>query len=151
MTGETMIYNAKLHWIIFSRTVVLFIISLIMFIISRNDDVLISKGAIIIGTAVLVIAIISGIMSLIKYLTSEFGITNKRILIKIGFIRRSVFELLLTKVEGIQVHQGILGRLLGYGSIIVGGTGSSKEPFHTISAPLEFRKNVQEQIDSVQQ
>ena len=55
-------------------------------------------------------------------------------------------EVLLSKVEGIQVDQGIFGRILGYGSIIVTGTGGIQNPFKKIKAPLEFRKRVQEQL-----
>ena len=50
-------------------------------------------------------------------------------MVKTGFIRRNSLELLLNKVEGIQVNQGILGRNLGCGSITVTGTGGSKDPF----------------------
>jgi uncharacterized membrane protein YdbT with pleckstrin-like domain len=57
-------------------------------------------------------------------------------------------ELQLSKVEGIVVEQGIIGRLFDYGSIIVGGTGGTKEPFALIRAPIMFRKQVQQQIES---
>ncbi len=71
-------------------------------------------------------------------------------LIKTGFMGRRSLEILLTKVEGIGVEQGILARILGYGSITVGGTGGSKEAFHRINSPFEFRKQVQEQIATVE-
>jgi hypothetical protein len=48
------------------------------------------------------------------------------------------------------VNQGILGRILGFGSITVSGTGGTKNPFHKIDAPFEFRKKAQEQIAAVQ-
>lgn len=82
----------------------------------------------------------------LQYKSSEFGITNKRVLIKIGLIRRVSLETMLSKVEGIQVFQGILGRLLNYGTIIIKGTGGTSNPFTQIDSPLEFRKKVQEQI-----
>jgi len=109
-----------------------------------------SKG----GEAVLagpffLLALISGIFTFISYKTSEFGITNRRVLIKVGFIRRKSLEIFLTHVEGIFVKQGILGRILNYGTIIVNGTGGTKTPFHNIRAPLEFRKKVQEQIEAM--
>jgi uncharacterized membrane protein YdbT with pleckstrin-like domain len=98
------------------------------------------------GSLFILIAILTGVASFINFTTSEFGITNKRVIIKVGFIRRDSLEVLLNKVEGIQVNQGILGRILGFGSIIVSRTGGTKDPFHKIDAPLEFRKRVQEQI-----
>ena len=82
----------------------------------------------------------------ITYSSSEFGISNKRVLIKMGFIKRNSFETLLSKVESIGVEQSILGRFLNFGTIIITGTGGSKEYFYQISNPIKFRKKVQEQI-----
>jgi uncharacterized membrane protein YdbT with pleckstrin-like domain len=69
---------------------------------------------------------------------------------KTGFIRRNSIEVLLSKTEVIQVNQGILGRMLGYGSLIISGTGGMKDPFHKIKSPLEFRTNVLSQIDKIE-
>jgi uncharacterized membrane protein YdbT with pleckstrin-like domain len=69
-------------------------------------------------------------------------------LIKVGLIRRHSLELLLQKVEGIGVDQGILGRILGYGTITVSGVGGTQEAFRMISNPLEFRRQVQASLAS---
>lgn len=84
------------------------------------------------------------IAPLIDRLTSEFAITNKRIIIKVGFISRRTLEMNLGKVESVHVDQSMLGRILGYGTITVIGTGGTKEPFSDISAPLEFRRQFQQ-------
>lgn len=84
------------------------------------------------------------IAPLIYFLTSEFAITNKRIIIKVGLISRRTLEMNLGKVESINVDQSILGRLIDYGTINIIGTGGTKEPFADISAPLEFRKQYQQ-------
>lgn len=76
--------------------------------------------------------------------TSEFAITNKRIIIKVGLISRRTLEMNLNKIESVNVDQGILGRILGYGTIVVIGTGGTREPFASISNPIEFRKRFQE-------
>jgi hypothetical protein len=59
--------------------------------------------------------------------------------------RRSI-EILPTKIEGITVNQGLVGRAWDYGTIVVSGTGGTKEPFKMITKPFDFRKQVQEQI-----
>ena len=90
--------------------------------------------------------VLSGLFALSRWITartSEFAVTNKRVIIKVGLIRRHTLELLLGKVESIGVDQSILGRIVGYGSIVVIGTGGTKEPFKNIAEPLEFRKQVQ--------
>ena len=84
------------------------------------------------------------ISPIIRMLTSEFAITNKRIIIKVGLISRRTLEMNLNKIESVNVDQGILGRILGYGTIVVIGTGGTREPFPAISNPIEFRKRFQE-------
>lgn len=85
------------------------------------------------------------IAPLIAYWTSEFAITNKRLIIKTGFISRNTFEMNLSKIESINVSQSILARLLGYGTIVIMGTGSTREPFDRIKDPMTFRKKFLEQ------
>ena len=75
---------------------------------------------------------------------SEFGITNKRLTIKTGFLSRKTLELNLSKIESVNVNQSIFGRILGYGSIGVIGTGGTKEYFISIKNQLEFRRKFQE-------
>ncbi|MBC8230730.1 PH domain-containing protein [bacterium] len=80
----------------------------------------------------------------IAWFTSEFAITNKRVIIKVGLISRRTLEMNLAKIESVNVNQGVLGRILNYGSITVIGTGGTRERFSRISQPLEFRKAFQQ-------
>ncbi len=84
------------------------------------------------------------IAPLIDKYTDEFAITNKRVIIKTGLISRKTFEMNHTKIESVNVDQGILGRILGYGTIKIVGSGGTKEVFPNILNPLEFRKKFQE-------
>ena len=81
---------------------------------------------------------------LINRWTDEFAITNKRVIIKTGLIRRKTVELNLSKIESVNVVQSVLGRILGYGSIQIIGTGGTREIFPNIKKPLMFRKKFQE-------
>ncbi|MCX6224779.1 MAG: PH domain-containing protein [Bacteroidia bacterium] len=80
----------------------------------------------------------------IRYKTTELAITNKKIIAKFGFIRRDTIELLLPKVESIQVKQSLLGRMLNYGSIIVSGAGNPQAPVPGIDDPIQFRRTFME-------
>lgn len=84
------------------------------------------------------------IAPLIDRYTDEFAITNKRVIIKTGLISRKTFEMNHSKIESVNVDQGILGRILGYGTIRIVGSGGTKEVFPNISKPLQFRKKFQE-------
>lgn len=136
MPGEEVIYRTKLHWIVFLWPMFFLILAVAGFVgISAKVGLLFSMLA---AGVWLVLCV--------TYATTEFGVTNKRVVVKVGFVRRDTVETLLAKVEGIGVHQDILGRILGYGTVFVTGTGGSKEPFRYIEAPLEFRRQVHEQI-----
>jgi uncharacterized membrane protein YdbT with pleckstrin-like domain len=75
---------------------------------------------------------------------SEFAITNRRIVIKEGFIARRTFEMNLSKIETVNVDQTVMGRILNFGSITIIGTGGTKETFHNIARPMAFRQAFQE-------
>jgi membrane protein YdbS with pleckstrin-like domain len=140
MPGENVVYRTRLHWAVLFPSLAAFVFA--VWLLFTRNEVLVPIGGLLLVLLVFPLAI----TSLIARATSEFAVTNKRVLIKIGWLRRHSLETLLSKIETIRVEQGILGRALDYGTIIVSGTGGSKEPFRNIAAPMEFRRVVQEQI-----
>jgi len=76
----------------------------------------------------------------LKCITTEISVTNKRIISKVGIFNRSTMELRLDKIESIKVDQGIMGRILNFGSITIAGTGGDKTPLESIADPLQFQK-----------
>lgn len=84
------------------------------------------------------------LLPLIDRYSNEYAITNKRVIIKVGLIRRKTIEMNIQKVESINVDQSILGRILGYGDITVVGTGGTRESFDVIQDPVQFRRVFQE-------
>ncbi|HVO91865.1 MAG TPA: PH domain-containing protein [Terriglobales bacterium] len=132
LPDETIVYKAKLHWIIFWKAIALIILSVIfLFILPLG------------GVIALAIGVLGLISPLIAHTTSEFGVTDKRVIIKVGLIRRRTLELLLRHVEAILVDQSVMGRLFNYGSVTLTGTGGVRETFDNIANPLEFRRRVQ--------
>jgi uncharacterized membrane protein YdbT with pleckstrin-like domain len=134
LPNEQITYRARLHKIIYALPALVFAIAII---------VALSGGGWIAGIPLAIVGLVLLLPPWIRSSSSEFAITNKRVLIKVGLVRRHSLELLLQKVEGIGVDQGILGRILGFGTITVSGVGGTKEAFPMISNPLEFRRQVQ--------
>ncbi len=144
LVGEEVIYRARKHWKVFLLPSLLFLAGFGFLISSYFFNHAFALR--IMGTLFTALAIVFVIEPSIEYLSSEFAVTNKRVLIKVGFIRRHSLELLLSKVEGIGVDQGILGRVFNYGTMSVIGTGGTRESFRDIARPLEFRKQVQSRV-----
>ena len=105
-----------------------------------------TEAALGLWLAVLIVAAVPVLAAVINWRSAEFAVTNKRVILKTGFIQSKTEEMFLNKIESVGVDQTLTGRILGFGSIVIRGTGGSLEPFHRVSAPLEFRKQIQEQI-----
>jgi uncharacterized membrane protein YdbT with pleckstrin-like domain len=135
--GEQIVYRAHLHWKTFVPSALVFLLfTLGAILFAHNENQLGAAIIFLLGALPLAGAYL-------RYRCSEFAVTDKRVLIKTGIIRRHTLETLLSKVENISVEQGLLGRLLDFGTIQVTGTGATRETFANISAPLEFRKQVE--------
>jgi uncharacterized membrane protein YdbT with pleckstrin-like domain len=83
----------------------------------------------------------------VMYKTTELAVTNKRVIVKQGFISRQTIEININKVESIQVDQTVMGRMLDYGSLLISGAGSPQAPLNGISKPLAFRRAFMEAQD----
>jgi uncharacterized membrane protein YdbT with pleckstrin-like domain len=138
LPDEHVVYRAKLHWIIFARAVVVLVVGVVLFIVL--------PGVPLAGAVVLLIGILMLVPPFVAYRTTELGVTNKRVIVKTGLIRRRTLELLLRQVEAISVDQSLSGRLLGFGSITLTGTGGVREVFHRVRDPLELRRRIQGQV-----
>ncbi len=91
------------------------------------------------------------LVAYIRYKSTELAVTNKRVIAKFGFISRSTVEINIAKVESIQVHQGILGRIFNYGSLVISGGGNPQAPVPGISDPMGFRRAFMETQDQAGQ
>jgi uncharacterized membrane protein YdbT with pleckstrin-like domain len=141
--GETVMYATHLHWILYLRAVVLLALSLACVVAAGGVAQPAIATVIEIAAAVLaLLAAIAGLSALIRRTTTEFAITDRRVIYKTGILRRHTMEINRSKVETVGVDQSILGRILGYGTVIVRGTGGSFEPIPFIGEPLLFRSHI---------
>lgn len=143
LPGERVVYRAHLHRIIYALPVTLAILGVALLALGFYLENAI--GLAWVGVVVLIVAFIIAIGAYIKSSASEFAVTNRRVVIKVGVIQRHTVELLLQKVEGIGVDQTVFGRMFNLGSIVVIGTGGTREEFTNIADPLQFRHQVQAQ------
>ena len=144
LPGEQIRYRGHLHRIIFLPAAAFAVLAVLALVIAMQSG----DWPLFWGLAIP--ALVAYVWAQIIYTTSEFAITNKRVVIKVGWLRRRTVETMLSKVEGINVDQSVLGRLLGYGSIVITGTGGTAEPFRNIGSPFEFRRQVQAQVSAAE-
>jgi uncharacterized membrane protein YdbT with pleckstrin-like domain len=153
--GEVLIYQTRLHWIVMLGHIMVGALLLALpgavllyYAFNRGDfqiaTLRIMQGA---GAALLIAAIVTILAGLVRRNATEMAVTNRRVVIKTGLYSRKTIEMLLNKVESIEVNETTFGRMLGYGAIVLIGTGGSTEPFRNIAHPLEFRSQVQRQTE----
>ena len=148
--GETVVYATTLHWLVYFRAVFLLLIGIGLLVASQFvalgnnpqfNQYLILALQIAAGVFFL-FAILAALRALIRRATTELAITDRRVIYKAGLLRRHTIEINRSKVETVGVNQSILGRLLGFGTVVVRGTGGSFEPIPFIAEPLTFRNYI---------
>jgi uncharacterized membrane protein YdbT with pleckstrin-like domain len=157
MEGEKVAYATRLHWIVLVVPLVLCAlfaapgIALLVASADRSSDPQASAQSMMIaGVALLVIAAVILVRGILTRNAVQMAVTNKRVIAKVGVITRRTVDMLLSRVESVGVEETVMGRMLGYGTVTLRGTGGTPESFNKIAHPLEFRTQVQQQIDGMQ-
>jgi uncharacterized membrane protein YdbT with pleckstrin-like domain len=144
--GETIRHQTKLHWMVYVPGLLLLIVAGAVFWFAPSNDsgwgLDLGSFVRVVGLIVLGAAAVAMFMGWFKQWTTEIAITDRRIILKRGFIRRNTIEMHLDKVESVDVDQSILGRILNYGDLTVRGVGIGLEPLKGIDNPIEFRNHV---------
>jgi uncharacterized membrane protein YdbT with pleckstrin-like domain len=144
VSGETLVYRTGVHWSVLCGPIVLATLiggaGLASFVVRRD--------LLVLGAVLLLVAAIVLVSAIVKRNATEIGVTNRRVIIKTGMLNRRSLEIMLPKVESIAINEPAMGRILGYGTVVIHGTGGTPEPFDKIAHPSEFRREVQQQMDA---
>ncbi|HEY4709134.1 MAG TPA: PH domain-containing protein [Candidatus Acidoferrales bacterium] len=151
--GEKIVYRTGIHWsVLVGPTIVAAIIAapgiaLLAYRdrIASNEIPVVAVAAA--GIVLLAIAAIIFSYNVIKRNATEIAVTDRRVIIKTGMTSRRSLEIMIAKVESIGIDETVMGRVLGYGTVVIHGTGGTPEPFRKIAHPSEFRREVQQQVD----
>ena len=156
LKSETFIYGVRPHWVIFSSATWMFVLAFGVLFYGNGsifewliyDSITVRE---IVAGAFFVIGVYWFVQAYIYYISSEYGVTDKRVVVKTGLIQRKSLELMLDKVEGVLVDQSIIGRIFNYGMITIIGTGGTRDSYLYIPDPLRFRNMVQQQIENFEE
>ena len=131
--NEKVIHRGKLHFMSFFPGVIIIIFGVLF-------------GGTEFGGFILILGVLAFIASLINYIKSEYGVTNKRVIMKTGALRKKVVDLQYSQLESVQYNQGILGGIFGYGLIVITGTGGTKFKFPNIKNANDFKNKAQNEL-----
>lgn len=151
MPDEEVVYKAKIHNFIYLPAGGFFF--LMIFALAAYINIIPSKyhhqqTILYLAGGLGVVAIFSFLRSWVIKKTTELAVTSKRVIAKFGLLSRDTTELNHSKIESYQVDQSIVGRIFGYGTLIINGTGNGRTPVANICQPLEFRRQAMGVADS---
>ena len=152
--GETVLYKTRLHWIVLVWPLISGLLlaaaglALLVGGVEVHAKGIADSAVTIVAVLLFLTAVVLVSGGLIRRNATEIAVSNQRVLIKTGLLARKSIEVMLAKVESIGVEESAAGRMFGFGTVIVRGTGGTFETFNRISHPNEFRRQVQQQIGS---
>jgi membrane protein YdbS with pleckstrin-like domain len=140
--SEVPCFRTSLHWIVFARygalTAAAFLFGAIPFAIGVQ-----AVTGMEFGWFALPLPLFIMVAPAVAFWSSELVVTERRIRINTGVLRRQTMEMFIAKVESIAVDQGFFGRMWDFGTVTIRGSGGSTEPFEAIARPLALRETVQ--------
>jgi membrane protein YdbS with pleckstrin-like domain len=139
--GEVVRYRTSVSWMVYLPAIVLALAAIATPVLTAGHPELAQVS----GLATLLFgaaAVIAFVPAWLRRLTTEIAVTDRRIILKRGLIRRHTVEMNMQKVESVDVDQTLAGRLFDYGNVTIRGTGSSLEKLTLIDAPLKLRSKV---------
>lgn len=156
--GERVRARAHVHWVVVLAGLPVFLAGLGVsaFVLAESQIFMLheinetSLFMTFFALGLLMLGLVGMIGGLVYKLTTEIAVTDKKVVFKTGYLSHRTQEQRLNKVESIRVDQGLFGRIFGFGTVYVHGTGSSSTPFHGIADALDFRREVQAAIEAVE-
>jgi uncharacterized membrane protein YdbT with pleckstrin-like domain len=135
--GEQIRYHTTVSWTIYTPAILLALCGLAALVLGAGIGI---GWIVAIGFALA--ALVAFVPAWFRRWTTEIAVTDRRVILKRGLIRRHTVEMNMQKVESVDVDQSLIGRLFDYGNVTIRGTGSSFEKLSMIDAPLKLRTTV---------
>ena len=98
---------------------------------------------IVLAIPTLGITLLLALWEWLKLRNIEQGVTNKRVILKRGIISRKTEEMKVSSIETVEIIQGVMGRVFGYGNIKVTGRGLSDLLFIKIDDPMDVKRRIE--------
>lgn len=153
LADEHILYRTRKHFIIFFNPMVWTIATIFLLFTPKlwifHSNIFLAKVALLPALIAAVLAAMAWINQWLNYVTSEFVVTDKRILMREGFFTRHTNELRLATVSNVTVNQSLLGQMLDYGVIVINPFGGTNDVFIDVAHPFEFQKQTQTQLEKV--
>jgi len=140
---ERVLTVGRLHWSIYWHALLILLLALAIAIGSLwLPDADQARFARIAAGGVGALGLLVFLAASIRRHATEIVVTDRRVIFKRGILSRHTVEMNVSKIETVDVEQGFGARLLGYGTIMIHGSGSGIEPLRRVGHPLAIRNAI---------
>lgn len=134
-SDEHVVWQNRQHWV---RA---FLPALVLLVVGVLTTPLAGLGLLLVALALPV-----ALFAWLGWQQQEYAVTDRRLVAKVGVVRRDVQEVTMRQVESVRVDQSLWGRLLGYGDVLAVGSGGTRVVFGGVAEPLALRRHIQDQM-----
>jgi len=127
--GERVVYRARVHWSVYLPGAFLVLWG------GVPNDPRLAGWFVIFGVILLIYALV------LRRMTG-LTVTDRRVIARTSLVFGAVSEMDRGDVEGVEIRQNLLGRLLGFGTVVVRGTGRALGPVKTITDAAAVRDHL---------
>lgn len=142
MDENNLVYQGRLHYVIFFWPVLLFLLAIFLAFGVGSQQVPVEKLSYVLGA----FALIWGTVTLLQYMCSSLNIKNKQVILSTGVLVHQTIDIPMNKIESIDIRQSVLGSLLNYGSLVITGTGGTRQYVNYLSSPLTCRRYIEQMM-----
>ena len=140
---ERVLAIGRLHWTIYVHAFLILLLAVAaavgaLWVPQSGGQYAVWLAAAVLGA----VGLLAFLAAWIRRHSTEIVVTDKRVIFKRGVLSRYTVEMHMSKIETVDVEQGIAARILGYGTVLIRGTGSGIEPLRRIGHPLEIRNAI---------
>jgi uncharacterized membrane protein YdbT with pleckstrin-like domain len=140
---ERVLVVGRLHWSIYTHAVLILALAIAVAIGAFwVTDLNGQRVAWLAAAGLGAVGMLAFLAAAIRRHATEIVVTDRRVIFKRGILSRHTVEMNVSKIETVDVEQGLWARLMGYGTVLIRGTGSGIEPLRKVGHPLAIRNAI---------
>ena len=143
LPDEKILFRTRKHFMVFFFPAVLVVFSAYATTYMQTNPILINFD----WAPWVVVLLFWGQVAL-DWVSSEFAVTNKRVMMREGFFYRHTNEMRISAISQVNVDQSLIGQMLNYGIVSINAFGAY-DAFSMVANPFTFQKYVNEQLDKI--
>lgn len=133
---EQILRQARIHWIVFAPSAIYCFIGLLAALFFHP----------LVGGVIFMLTLYPIYNAYIQYTMTYLILTNKKVLSRVGFLSRDWVRMDFNRIENAFLEEPIIGRYLGYSTVVVSGVGSGNVAVAAVADGDVFIQDLEKEL-----